>query len=433
MRGTKILIRLSRYFLVGGALAAGIAGLGQTNSGPSCSTFAQNPPLLRSEGAAELIGDIVIECSGGTPTPAGGSVPAYTITLTLSTPVASRVFPYRLSEALILVDDPYPAAPNPGFVPPLVNSGSPQNLCLAVGPNACPIVATGDPTGKPGGDYDGTSGHFNVFEGFSSGFNSITFSGVPIDAPGPSNKLTLRLTNVRTNASQLYSPQSPYDFQVVTAFVGTVLVSSTPIAVGYPQPGLRVTQTEPAPVPGTAYSTLSVTFTEGSSSSFRTWNYLEGAGPQNIPGFAYNSESGLWDSLKAPAGIPALGVANHGTRLMLHFSGYPAGIKIIAPAAAYLEDPLGGPNTGAVAYVVADANGNSPAGPKASGSKTVTIKTDSQGNGWLTYEVVKSDPNTREAATIPVLIESQAAGQVSGSFGPLVVPDATPIPRFVPE
>lgn len=428
------MITLSRYLLVGGVLAAGVVGLGQTNSGPSCNVSSPNPPFIRSESAAELIGDILIECTGGTPTAAGGSVPAYTITLTLNTPVASRVFPYRLSEALLLVDDPYPAAPNPSlFVPPPLHSGSPQNLCLAVGPNACPIIATGDPTGNPGGDYDGASGHFNVFEGFSSGFNSVTFSGVPIDAPGPSSKLTLRLTNIRANVSQFYPPQSPYDFHQVTAFVGTVLVSGAPIVDGYPTPGLRVTQTDPAPVPGTAYSTLSVTFTEGFANAFRMWNYLEGAGPQNIPGFAYNSESGLWDSLKAPAGIPAIGVANHGTRLMLHFSGYPAGIKIIAPAAAYLQDPLSGSNTGALAYVVADANGNGPVGPKASAAKTVMITTDSQGNGWLTYEVVKSDPNTSEAATIPVLIESQAAGQASGSFGPLVASDATPIPRFVPE
>jgi hypothetical protein len=82
-------------------------------------------------------------------------------------------------------------------------------------------------------------------------------------------------------------------------------------------------------------------------------------------------------------------------------------------------------------YVATDANGNSAGGPKASASKSVTITTDSQGTGWLTYEVVWSDASTIETVRIPMLIESSSTGAVTGSFGPLVSGPAILIPRFI--
>lgn len=42
-----------------------------------CTANAGVTPLVRGEGLAESVGDIVLNCSGGTPTPAGQAVPLY--------------------------------------------------------------------------------------------------------------------------------------------------------------------------------------------------------------------------------------------------------------------------------------------------------------------------------------------------------------------
>lgn len=141
----------------------------------------------------------------------------------------------------------------------------------------------------------------------------------------------------------------------------------------------------------------------------------------------------MWDKLAPPLGIPELGLANHGTRLMLHFSGYPAGVNIVGPGVAALTLPAGKTTetTGAVMYVATDSSGNSAGGPNAKGPKEVVATTNSQGDAWLTYEVVGSDPAAAESVTIPVIIESQTAGKVSGSYAPLVSSGTMPIPRFV--
>lgn len=341
----------------------------------------------------------------------------------------------NLSDALLIIDDAYPSNPNPSSAPRNPLAGSPQNLCQA-GADGCSMIATGNPNGNPGGDYDGTSGHYNVFEGFSAGGNTVKFT-VPLDPPGPSGSLTIRITNIRVDATQLVSPFALIPIQTYIEVIGGLgpVLSDVQPTVAYATEGLNFTQTQPVPIAGTSYTTFSAIFTEGFPGALKTWTDYQSAGPQNVPGFAYNTESGLWDKLAAPAGIPEFGLANHGTRLMFHFSGYPAGVTIIAPSAAYLggDTASGIQATGAVMYVATDANGNSTAGPKASSSKEVQIITDSQGNGWLTYEVVGCNPLVTETVKIPVVVESQSTGTVTGSFGPLVSSGTAPIPRFVVE
>ncbi len=405
----------------------------QTPSGPSCRVQPSQAAHARSEGVTELTADIGVICTGGQTVPAGARVPAYTITVTLNTPLTSRVVNYDLSEALLIVDEAYPGQPNPTSGVRWPGSGSPQNLCRATGPNACPMIGTGLASGAPGGDYDGTAGHYNVFEGVASAFNSVSFLGVSIDAPG-SFPLYLRITNLRANASQLLLP--PFTSAEIAAFVtGLPGSSGDSVTVGLTERSLLLTQTPPVPVSGASNTTLSFTFSEGVNfpSAFKTATDFKNAGPQNVPGFAYNSESGLWDKVGPPAGISFLGLANHGTRLMLHFSGYPPGVNIVAPAAAYLVAPVGQGTraTGAAMYVAADSNGNSQGGPTPASSKSVTVSTDSQGAAWLTYEVVGSAPAVVESLTIPITIESLATGVVTGSYGPLLSSGAAPIPRFV--
>jgi len=83
------------------ALLAGCMGVASaqvftgTPGGPAgplfCVATAAVPPALRSEGLTELIGDIVISCTGGS-TPAG-TVPVANITVSLGTNITSRLLP----------------------------------------------------------------------------------------------------------------------------------------------------------------------------------------------------------------------------------------------------------------------------------------------------------------------------------------------------
>jgi len=47
----------------------------QVPNGMTCVANAAVPPTLRAEGLTELAGDIVLNCGGGTPTPAGQVIP----------------------------------------------------------------------------------------------------------------------------------------------------------------------------------------------------------------------------------------------------------------------------------------------------------------------------------------------------------------------
>ena len=79
----------------------------------SCTSNAGATPLVRAEGIAELVGDVVLNCTGGTPTAAGAIVPQVNIQVFLNTNITTRLVSDPLSEALILIDDPAPAQQNP--------------------------------------------------------------------------------------------------------------------------------------------------------------------------------------------------------------------------------------------------------------------------------------------------------------------------------
>src|SRR5262245_60505298 len=83
-------------------------------SGPlQCVANVAVPPQLRSEGMTELIGDVVLTCTGGSPLAPGSTVPTANITVSLGTNVTSRLVgtgtatsPAGTSEALLLIDEP---------------------------------------------------------------------------------------------------------------------------------------------------------------------------------------------------------------------------------------------------------------------------------------------------------------------------------------
>ena len=68
-------------------IACILPALGQTHTpqGLSCTIVDTAPKLVRLEGIAELTSDVVLECQGGTPTPAGQPIPTVTFRAFINT------------------------------------------------------------------------------------------------------------------------------------------------------------------------------------------------------------------------------------------------------------------------------------------------------------------------------------------------------------
>ncbi|HYO82460.1 MAG TPA: hypothetical protein VES20_13740, partial [Bryobacteraceae bacterium] len=139
------------------------------------------PLSVRAEGMAELVSDIVLKCTGGTPAPRGGVVPKFQVIVAANTRLTSRVLVpgttgTGMSEALLVVDEPLFAE---------------QVGCASASSgDACPALA-------------GAASSPNVFQGRKTQDNTITFRSVPLDPPGTQAVRTIRITNLRANLPSL--------------------------------------------------------------------------------------------------------------------------------------------------------------------------------------------------------------------------------------
>lgn len=185
-------------------------------AGFTCSTSAL-PSALRAEGVTELVGDIVLTCTGGSPTSNGSLLPTADLVVSLDTPVTSRLVAdsisnYPGSEALLLVDEP-----------------EVSNLAVCGSLSGCTY-------------NDNASGPVpNVFQGIVSG-NYVAFLGVPIAPPGKSGSRVYRITNIGANASTV--ARSADQLGQVSANVAIFGASPFPINnsnlnVGFVQKGLQ--------------------------------------------------------------------------------------------------------------------------------------------------------------------------------------------------
>jgi len=96
----RALLVLGSFVLVG--LAASASGFPF-----QCLANAGVPPSIRANGLTELAGDLTLNCTGGTPTPAGQAFPQFNFTVLLNTNVTGRITGQsEFSEALLFVDEP---------------------------------------------------------------------------------------------------------------------------------------------------------------------------------------------------------------------------------------------------------------------------------------------------------------------------------------
>jgi len=170
-------------------------------------------PILRPGGYTELVGDIVISCTGGALSQVGTPVPTATVIVYTSpaVPITSRSLqagPFTgsfASEAMLIIDDAganLRTGATGGYGPQ-----APQWLCTSVqqqqnGGSACAAQVGLDNSGQyqvsvvPGTSKPAQ----NVYQGEVgvAGYNSVAFYNVPVLPPAYSGvSRTFRITNLR--------------------------------------------------------------------------------------------------------------------------------------------------------------------------------------------------------------------------------------------
>ncbi len=421
------------------ALMMGFALSANAQSALLCSGNAGVPPTLRAEGMTELVGDVVLNCTGGNPAqPFLANFQIY-----LNTNITSRLLSSGggASEALILIDEP---------TTPTLTGTAP-----------------------------------NAFRGVkASGENSIVWLGVPFTPPGTATRI-VRITNVRANASQLLPPGSasqlipPQVIMYISISGSTAIPVNNPQqVVGYVQTGLtfdlrncantggganiafnQCTSTNSDIFNGNIGGTFAVPstpttlrFQENFATAFKP-RIVAGQDP-SVPGTVYSSESGYVNTSALGA---ETGVATNGTKLVARFTNIPDTVKIYAA----INNSVSGTALGSASLVATLQAGSDPNGVgglaatslgnwAACGGATPAMAQIPVVNGAATavWEVTASNANASEVAIFPIsvaYIARTASNQpgigtatVLGSFGPFYAsPTGTtqsatlPIARFV--
>jgi hypothetical protein len=355
----------------------------QAGSGPlTCSASVSVPPVLRAEGFTELVGDIVLTCTGGAVVAPGTNLNTNTANVTVSfgTNVTSRLLTTSFStttnplmagntnEALLLIDEP-------GSTDPAVVAGwgpnAPQVLCgasslpdssVGAGPGGCPEfvelagannVMTSSAIASPVSPANVGSNMFSGVWGGSGLSNQVTFYGIPIMPPtSAGSERVYRITNVRINANGLaagpLAGTTPVYAYVTISGPTSVPVNNPNLIAGSIQSGLSTSLRNTSnggglsnpnnqlqcsgtsgSVPGNQLAFLR--FSENFGTAFKERTALGTAVPanENIPGAITNSESGFITPLIANLNYGSeVGLADYGTRLKAVFNNLPANVRI---------------------------------------------------------------------------------------------------------
>ncbi|HLK68213.1 MAG TPA: hypothetical protein VKU19_32490 [Bryobacteraceae bacterium] len=348
-----------RRWIIAAAVLTLFAGLAsaQVPSGGGvgslqCTASVAVPPQLRSEGLTELIGDIVLSCTGGAQLADNSIVPTANITVSLGANVTSRILTtanlnggptQNISEGVLLIDEP-----GSGLTPTIPGTGPAlaQNPCFSTGgflagagPGGCiqtvknTFVNPANPaagtipvmlscTTVSGSACTATAPAANLFLGYVNG-NQMTFPGIPVLPPVTSGSSRVyRMTNIRLNVSALggglLNGVTPAVASVSISGSTSLPVNNPVLNVGFIQPGLSTAFSAAANSSvtntflqctsvslGSANGTLAAVgflrFSENFGTAFKTRVFPQSATPgagqastlQNIPGVIYNSESGF--------------------------------------------------------------------------------------------------------------------------------------------
>ncbi|MEP7353011.1 MAG: putative Ig domain-containing protein [Acidobacteriota bacterium] len=389
-------------------LAAGIPVSGQSNQ-VVCSVSTA-PVTVRAEGYAERVSDVVVTCTGGTPTPAQQTLQPMTFSLSANITNKSRVLAGSgsWSEALLLVDEP--------------KQGN-QFACAAVN-GICTMTGAGG-----GATYSGPSaGRPNIFQGQASG-NLFTWVAVPFDPPGPNGQRIFRFTNLRlqANAASLGAP-----LQVTVTATGQVpvVLQSGPYNVGASANSIAITTTN-ITGSGSRLSGFTLNFGQLIAGAFRMRTVGGTSAVDQSATGAPNSgtESGFYNpkliGAAARGDLSTAGLADTGTRFRIKLTGIPTDALIIAPQTVLFGN-------GELRLTAATSQGGG-----AFSFAPSTILSNVNGAVTAVYEVSLSNPAATDTVTIPFSISyTTTTAQLTRIQGEAAIaPDtpasATDIPNFL--
>ena len=293
--------------------AAFTVGTAITGGPFQCRAAAGVPPIVRAEGLTELVGDLVVVCTGGT----AGEIRNTNLQLFLNTNITSRIVGSNdESEALLILD---------------------ENVAAGSGSTAT------------------TPGIFRARK-VTNAENAIVWTGVPIVAPGPGQRV-LRFTNIRANAAGLGSSSALIPTQIV-AFISASPTQSLAIdnpqqVVAYIQRGVVADLRACNGTDSAGSSALNLLacvgqnntgnrnlltedsgnmqfalrFREGFQTAFKPQiQVAPGSQIPSVPGTVYHSESGF--VLNTGTHPFPVGGASTGTRLMARFANIPANVRL---------------------------------------------------------------------------------------------------------
>jgi len=436
-----------------------------------CTANAGVPNRVRGEGLTELVGDLLLNCSGVKPAVPAGTAVLANVQIFLSVNVTSRITATATSpalsttEALLAKDDP---------------SGT-----------------TNDPIGPPPGPTLGT----NVWQGGLAGANSLLWTNIPIIPaavpPGSTYSTIIRITNVRGNASQAGIAAGAVIPNQIQMFVSVTSSTSIPInnptqVVAAVLKGLDFTARNCADdgsfsTPRSQCSSLNsglmtdptrtgrtieglLKYSEGFDAAWKT----RGSQIDSVWG-VYPLTQPVESAYTRVAWASTIGYADTGTRLIARFANIPAGVKLFvsanrAPSGVAL--PAGSENATvtatttagvrAVLVSVTDPTGTGGAagfplagtaqaqcgGGTAGAANMMMLEVQLFGGaGAATWEIMASSGTAIEAATFGVTIAYASSpatnipalslgtlGTASGGFAPIsavgTASAAAPIPRF---
>ena len=536
------------------ALLAGLTVPASAQSTTVCTIQSATDNLGRAEGYTELAGDVLLACTGGTPTAVGVSVPQINIQVFLSQNVTSKITGVTGSsstgssvflEALLIIDEPNSSLhPNTNLLNCGYSAAAAPDTSLS-GPGVCNILGVGgvastdftttlNANANTSTTYNGTNGHPNVFQGRQalSGQNSVVFQGVPFDPPGTLTRY-LRFTNIRVNANGAgvaqanqtsvitmgiaSSGNNVLQLSIASQAVMTVLKGLTSSTVysntgfaqclsqakgllssttTYGQSGCGSSSCDGSQnnTFGSGFANPMIRFSEGFASSWKVKNvaYTVGAlggngtytggtigsdaysytpnntfAPadvnQNVPGTAYNAESGfVFNPLyTTPAtnpppgfqtastvngsglggfannggggntGFGQVGIATQGTRLATALANVPNGLSVFVSPVLFLYRQgttyaPNGPNmnnglaTGVMVLTntASDGSGtyNPPSGVTAATQPMQQVSI-TNGSGLVVYEILFTDVYTLEFVDVPFVVSYAANLSGNAPFG----------------
>ncbi|MBN1510472.1 MAG: hypothetical protein JXB13_00520, partial [Phycisphaerae bacterium] len=381
--------------------------------------------VARLEGLTELLPDLVLRCTGGTPAGSPLDAPRYQVLVTADAAYAGRnpeLIPAEQTtwtEGLLLVEDPVEFDQRP---------------CIpAAGEQSCELPE--NPALIP-----------NVFQARLLQENIVAFDRIPVDPPGADEVRTLRIVNLRVNIAALALEDEPTDVGVsvlmfapngtqvpVEQFTQPVLVAQPGVTISVHtyldepvsamEPALRIA---PGQIPRIDQEleeeldpirpqTFQVKFTEGFPGAFKRRSIGTSArdpgflSNQSLPGARYSTESGFFNVfLGTVRDLDSAGVADSGTRLMAIFEDVPAGVDVYVSlrdvdpgTSSYSED-----SPRALLSVTQFAGGGPYAAPED--GNFVRLSPIPNVGVAAVWEVVAADPSAIEEISFAVSLASPA-------------------------